>query len=274
MRVSLPLLTAALATSAATASSSPHFSSRRQLSDSSAQRHRDLSMTDYWYTLLNLIHLPCPPHHTEDHPLGHCAHESFHGPGHHSSKSGGDSKSSEAKASDAKSSSTSTKDATDAKSSSTYDSSSATYDADSAEISSWTNDGYDDAKSVSGYDDAYSGDESNSEYIRRSILQWHLRKPPSTHLLRAPLSAYDASGYDDTWHDDGYWKNSNLDGSGYGNQSSQSNRVSAWPFVLGAVVVGTLIALVIAKVSLLRVSRFEASPRSAGDLKFTRASLF
>ena len=164
MRVSLPLLTAALATSAATASSSPHFSSRRQLSDSSAQRHRDLSMTDYWYTLLNLIHLPCPPGHTEDRPLGHCAHESFHGPGHHSSKSGGGSnsstKTSEAKASDAKSSSSEK-----AESSSTYDSSSATYDADSAEISSWTNDGYDDAKSVSGYDDAYSGDESNSEYF-------------------------------------------------------------------------------------------------------------
>lgn len=49
----------------------------------------------------------------------------------------------------------------------------------------------------------------------------------------------------------------NLDGSGYGNQSSQSKGVSAWPFVLGAAFVAALIALVVVKVS-IRVGRSAA----------------
>ena len=61
---------------------------------SSHNQRRELGVSDWWYTLLNLLHAPCPSDH--DHtltPHGHCAHHSHHpSSSHHSS--GGSSHSS------------------------------------------------------------------------------------------------------------------------------------------------------------------------------------
>jgi hypothetical protein len=58
---------------------------------SASHQRRELSVGDWWYTLLNLLHVPCGPHHSEEHPHGHCAHHSHHPPkksgGSHSSSS-------------------------------------------------------------------------------------------------------------------------------------------------------------------------------------------
>ena len=61
---------------------------------SSHNQRRELGVSDWWYTLLNLLHAPCPSDH--DHtlqPHGHCAHHSHHKPSSHHS-SGGSSHSS------------------------------------------------------------------------------------------------------------------------------------------------------------------------------------
>ena len=40
-----------------------------------SHQRRDLSAVDWWYSLLNALHVPCP-HHDEE--KGHCAHHSHH----------------------------------------------------------------------------------------------------------------------------------------------------------------------------------------------------
>ena len=47
-----------------------------------SHQRRDLSAVDWWYSLLNALHVPCP-HHDEE--KGHCAHHSHH----HSGGGGG-----------------------------------------------------------------------------------------------------------------------------------------------------------------------------------------
>jgi len=47
---------------------------------SASHQRRELGVGDWWYTLLNLLHVPCDPHHSEEHPHGHCAHHSHHAP--------------------------------------------------------------------------------------------------------------------------------------------------------------------------------------------------
>lgn len=63
---------------------------------SSSHQRRELSAQDWWYTLLNKLHVPCPPGSTSDHPKGHCAHPSHppppsHSDSHSSSSSSGSS---------------------------------------------------------------------------------------------------------------------------------------------------------------------------------------
>ena len=51
---------------------------------SSSHQRRELSAQDWWYTLLNRLHVPCPPGSTSDHPKGHCDHPSHPPPPSHS----------------------------------------------------------------------------------------------------------------------------------------------------------------------------------------------
>eukprot|EP00571_Detonula_confervacea_P016246 CAMPEP_0172298458 /NCGR_PEP_ID=MMETSP1058-20130122/1107_1 /TAXON_ID=83371 /ORGANISM="Detonula confervacea, Strain CCMP 353" /LENGTH=348 /DNA_ID=CAMNT_0013007733 /DNA_START=108 /DNA_END=1154 /DNA_ORIENTATION=- len=52
-----------------------------------SHQRRELAVSDWWYTFLNALHMPCPHGHSEDHPLGHCAHHSHDA--HPSSGGGG-----------------------------------------------------------------------------------------------------------------------------------------------------------------------------------------
>jgi hypothetical protein len=84
---------------------------------SASHQRRELGFTDWWYTLLNHLHVPCPPgHHDEDgHRKGHCDHPSH--PKHPDHKSGGSSHKSSSSSSSSGSSSSSTSTST---STSTY----------------------------------------------------------------------------------------------------------------------------------------------------------
>ena len=59
---------------AGTTAAEPGLRASREL----AYQRRELGFVDAWYTLLNKVHMPCPPGHTDAKPKGHCAHRSHH----------------------------------------------------------------------------------------------------------------------------------------------------------------------------------------------------